>query len=107
MPELRLVVLATQDRLAYATRFPEALAQLLAGARLVTTTSAETAQTPQQPPPAGSAASNDVRNLVQRANQALEDYRRLTSEGKLGEAGAKLDELQRTIEEMNRAAPRQ
>src|SRR5207253_11078001 len=31
MPELRLVVLLTQDRLAYATRFPEALAQLLEG----------------------------------------------------------------------------
>ena len=29
MPELRLVVLLTQDRLAFATRFPEALSQLL------------------------------------------------------------------------------
>src|SRR5437899_6354048 len=31
MPELRLVVLATQDRLAYAARFPEALRSLLEG----------------------------------------------------------------------------
>src|SRR5215475_13076643 len=31
MPELRLVVLATQDRLAYAARFPDALSQLLEG----------------------------------------------------------------------------
>src|ERR1041385_3914328 len=31
MPELRLVILATQDRLAFAPRFPESLAQLLAG----------------------------------------------------------------------------
>jgi hypothetical protein len=106
MPELRLVVLATQDRLAYATRFPEALAQLLAGARPATVSPAETAETRQSAVPALAAAPNGVRTLAQRANQALADYRRLTSEGKLGEAGAKLDELQRTIEEMNRAAPR-
>src|SRR5207253_6603188 len=31
MPELRLVVLATQDRLAYAPRFADALSQLLTG----------------------------------------------------------------------------
>src|SRR5207249_11853940 len=31
MPELRLVVLATQDRLAYATRSPEALSQVREG----------------------------------------------------------------------------
>jgi hypothetical protein len=40
--------------------------------------------------------------LISRANQTLTDYRRLTSEGKLGEAGAKLDELKAILEELNR-----
>src|SRR5436190_17520967 len=84
MPELRLVVLATQDRLAYAARFPEALAQLLEGRGTPsppTSTAAAPAkplEAPQQP------QSTDMRSLIDRANQALADYRRLTSEGKLG-----------------------
>ena len=41
----------------------------------------------------------------QSEKEALAEYRRLTSEGKLGEAGAKLDDLKRTLEEMNRAGP--
>jgi hypothetical protein len=106
MPELRLVVIATQDRLAYAARFPEALSQLLEGgggttgsptrAGNASTESGAGTKTPT------SAESGDLRTLVQRANQALADYRKLTSEGKLGEAGAKLDELKRALEEMNR-----
>src|SRR6185295_769462 len=37
MPELRLVILATQDRLAFGTRFPEALTKLLQGGDSTTT----------------------------------------------------------------------
>jgi uncharacterized protein len=97
MPELRLVVLATQDRLAYASRFPDALNSLLegrtaapppatqSGQRQITT---ETRQT--QP--------SDTRSVVDRANQALTDYQRLTAEGKLGEAGLKLEELKRILQ---------
>ena len=99
MPELRLVVLATQDRLAYAARFPEALQALVEGR-----TAAPSALTTSNPQPA--TAKNepaaDVRSLIERANQAFSDYRRLTSEGKLGEAGLKLDDLKRALEEMNR-----
>src|SRR4030095_9314500 len=102
MPELRLVVLATQDRLAYATRFPEAMMKLLQGGESATT--AGTSPTEVQQPPAATnrGAESNIRLLIDRANQALADYRKLTSEGKLGEAGAKLDELNRTLEEMNR-----
>jgi uncharacterized membrane protein (UPF0182 family) len=103
MPELRIVVLATQDRLAYAPRFPEALAQLLAGAAPNPPAASPPGSTTTSPAPA--AAEANVRTLVERANQALNDYRRLTSEGKLGEAGAKLEELKRTLEEMNRTPP--
>jgi hypothetical protein len=50
-----------------------------------------------------SAQSSDIKGLIERANQAFNDYRRLTSEGKLGEAGGKLDELKGALEQLNRA----
>ena len=104
MPELRLVVLATQDRLAYATRFPETLSQLLEGRPgSIPTTSAPTVP----PAPPGSAPLTTVsntRSIIEQANRALSDYQRLTAEGKLGEAGLKLDELKRILQN---AAPAQ
>jgi uncharacterized membrane protein (UPF0182 family) len=112
MPALRLVVLATQDRLAAAPRFSEALTQLLqTGGVAVTTAEAPGPAAPRTQEPGTAAAPGqapDLRSLADRANQALSDYQRLTSEGKLGEAGAKLEELKRTIEQMKRAgsAPR-
>src|SRR2546428_12320742 len=96
MPELRIVVLATQDRLAYAPRFPEALAQLLEGSAPSPTTAAPAAANATSTP----AKPADMQPLVDRANRALSDYRRLTSEGKLGEAGSKLDEIKQILEEM-------
>ncbi len=108
MPELRLVVLATQDRLAYASTFEEALTQLTTGRGPETTTQststtpgATTAATGEPAP--GSTAGADVHSLVDRANAALADYQRLTADGKLGEAGSKLDELKRTLEELRKA----
>jgi uncharacterized membrane protein (UPF0182 family) len=97
MPELRLVVLATQDHLAYASRFSDALNSLLQGRTgtvepspvPATTTSTTTLTAVSRPP--GQAA-------LERANQALLEYQRLTAEGKLGEAGAKLEELKRILQ---------
>jgi uncharacterized membrane protein (UPF0182 family) len=107
MPELRLVVLATQDHLAYAPRFPEALARLLESAPTANEAAAGEATAPQPPSSATTAQAPDLRSLIDRANQAFTDYQRLTSEGKLGEAGGKLDELKRALDELNRAsAPR-
>jgi hypothetical protein len=37
---------------------------------------------------------------VNRAIQEFEDYQRLTSQGKLGEAGQKLEQHKRTLEEI-------
>jgi len=97
MPELRLVVLATQDRLAYAPRFADALSQLLTGR-------AAPAAAPSQGAEQTTAKneSGSVQSLIRRANQAFVDYQRLTAEGKLGEAGVKLDELKQTLQELNR-----
>ena len=103
MPALRLIVLATQDRLAYATTFEEALKLLVEG-RSGSLTQAVSRE-PQEstagrgaPAPAEQAS---VQTLIRRANQSLTDYRRLTAEGRLAEAGAKLDELKTALEQLN------
>jgi uncharacterized membrane protein (UPF0182 family) len=106
MPELRLVVLATQDRLAYGTTFEAAMASLFGGAPSsvspvpVASTSSAVA-TP--PPPAGaSEAPADANALIAGAARDLSDYQRLTAEGKLGEAGRKLEELKVKLDQLNR-----
>jgi uncharacterized membrane protein (UPF0182 family) len=99
MPELRLVVLALQDRLAYGPTFEAALAALFGGATS-SLTSGEQARavpaTPGMPQPAA-----DFNALIAEAAKDLADYQRLTAEGKLGEAGQKLEELKRTIDKLN------
>src|SRR5436190_9306075 len=109
MPELRLVVLATQDRLAYGTNFDEALNNLFGeSVKTAAETKPEAPSPNAKPAPPGSAspqptASPNVQQLINRAIQEFTDYQRLTSEGKLGEAGKKLEEHKRTIEELKKA----
>jgi hypothetical protein len=55
--------------------------------------------TPQQPTPTATPAQ-DLQQLINRAIQEFEDYQRLTSQGKLGEAGQKLEQHKRTLEEI-------
>jgi len=93
MPELRLVVLAMQDRLVYATTFEAALAQLFGASPAVGERAAGPAPAPAAPP---SEADRDAR--IAEAARALADYQRLTAEGKLGEAGQKLEELKRLLD---------
>jgi uncharacterized membrane protein (UPF0182 family) len=97
MPELRIVVLLTQDRLGYGATFDEALNNLLEGR---TNVELPTPATTETTPPVTGESSADIRTLIDQANRALADYRRLTAEGKLGEAGAKLDELKRSLEQL-------
>jgi uncharacterized membrane protein (UPF0182 family) len=106
MPELRLVVLAVQDRLAYGPTFESAMAALFGGA--ASTLSA------QAPPAALGAAQQtraatetragpeDVNALITDAARDLSDYQQLTAAGKLGEAGQKLEELKHKLEELQR-----
>jgi hypothetical protein len=55
------------------------------------------------PAPAGSAkAAADLHALIADAARDLSDYQRLTAEGKLGEAGQKLEALKRTLEELQK-----
>ena len=99
MPELRLVVLALQDKLAYGTTFQAALAALF-GEEV----SSLNAQEPPQAAPASqgsSQPSSDINALISEASKDFADYQRLTAEGKLGEAGLKLDALKGLLERLN------
>jgi len=105
MPELRLVVLAVQDRLAYGPTFESAMAALFGGA--ASTLSAQAGPTSAGPGPSGAATqtsglSEDSNALIADAARDLSDYQQLTAAGKLGEAGQKLEELKRKLEELQR-----
>jgi uncharacterized membrane protein (UPF0182 family) len=103
MPELRLVVLALQDKLAYGPTFEAALASLFGGEG--SSLSAAENAAPQAgsaaPSPTAPKASTDLNGLIAAAGKDFADYQRLTAEGKLGEAGQKLDQLKRDIDQMN------
>jgi len=53
---------------------------------------------PPQPAPGG----GDLDALISQAARDLADYQRLTAEGKLGEAGQRLEALKSKLEELNR-----
>ena len=107
MPELRIVVLALQEKLGYGPTFEAALSSLfgtaapsLSGtsARAASSESAGEASTVSGAVP----SSNEA--LIAGAARDLEEYQRLTAEGKLGEAGQRLEALKRKLEQL--ASPR-
>ena len=103
MPELRLVVLALQDRLAYGPTFESAMGALFGGAVSSLTAAAAPAE-PVRGAPASAASAQpaaDLNALIAEAAKDLADYQRLTAEGKLGEAGQKLEELKRALDKLN------
>jgi uncharacterized membrane protein (UPF0182 family) len=104
MPELRLVVLALQDRLAYGPTFESAMRSLFGGEA----SSLSAAATPAEPGRSSAAPAStstkprtDLNALVAEAAKDLADYQRLTAEGKLGEAGQKLEQLKRKLDQLN------
>ena len=114
MPELRIVVLALQDKLAYGPTFGAALASLFGDQPSSLTASeapvAPTATASGTGTPAAMSATIssgapkppvDTHSLVTQASQAFDDYQRLTSQGKLGEAGKKLEDLKRVLGELS------
>jgi uncharacterized membrane protein (UPF0182 family) len=97
MPELRLVVLALQDRLAYGPTFEAALASLFGGKA----SSLSSAETSQSAPSEGVPEPTDLNTLIAEAGKDFAEYQRLTAEGNFGEAGQKLEELKRVIDKLN------
>jgi uncharacterized membrane protein (UPF0182 family) len=120
MPELRLVVLAVQDRLAYGPTFEAAMAamfgdapstlsaqpssQSLPGSQGAPAPAASVAPAPAAPAAAGGrgAGPEDLNALIADAARDLSDYQQLTAAGKLGEAGQKLEQLKLKLEELQR-----
>ena len=111
MPELRLVVLATQERLGFGQSFDEAMSSLF-GESAKPQPPAKTEQpklgaeaqpkaSPSPPP------SETLQQLVNRAAQEFEEYQKLTAAGRLAEAGKKLEDHKRTLEELRRVAGKQ
>ncbi len=107
MPELRLVVLALQDRLAYGPTFQDALAALFEGQpSSLTSTTAQTQAPPSMQ--AGQAATSvatgaispDRAALIAAAAQDLADYQSLTAQGRLAQAGQKLEDLKRKLSQL-------
>jgi uncharacterized membrane protein (UPF0182 family) len=112
MPELRLVVLATQDRLGFGPTFDDAMKSIFGElvspppqqkSEASTDKSAEGAPKPTaSPSPTQSAQPASIQQLIDKAVQEFDEYQRLTSQGKLGEAGQKLEQHKRTLEELKR-----
>jgi uncharacterized protein len=102
MPELRLVVLAVQDRLTYGPTFESAMAALFGGAASSLSAATPPAEAVRRAPPSAASPqpATDLNALIAEAAKDLADYQRLTAEGKLGEAGQRLEELKRTIEKL-------
>jgi len=102
MPELRLVVLALQDKLAYGPTFEAALSSLFGGAD----SSLSAAEPSDVSHPAAAAngkpaPAQDLNALIAQAGKDFEDYQRLTAAGKMAEAGQKLESLKQVIEKLN------
>ena len=103
MPELRMVVIATQEKLGHGQTFTEAMNSLFGEAATKAIAPAEPGPASTQPTPSATPAQ-DLQQLVNKAIQEFEDYQRLTSQGKLGEAGQKLEQHKRTLDEIRQKA---
>jgi len=99
MPELRLVVLALQDRLAYGPTFESALNALFGGAASSLSGPAGSNAAVQASVSSVKPAA-DLNTLISGAASDLADYQRLTAEGKLGEAGQKLEQLKQKLDQL-------
>lgn len=101
MPELRLVVLALQDKLAYGSTFEAALQALFAGAPSSLNAVETSAAAPNAAQGNAKPAPSDLNSLISGAAADLRDYQHLTAEGKLAEAGQKLEQLKQKLETLN------
>jgi uncharacterized protein len=103
MPELRLVVLALQDKLAYGSTFESAMRALFGGGASSVSAEPAAAESTGPAKTAGSTANPalDQDALIDGAAKDLADYQRLTAEGKLGEAGQKLEQLKQKLEALS------
>jgi uncharacterized membrane protein (UPF0182 family) len=112
MPEMRLIVLALQDKVGYGPTYEAALASLFGeapGAGLepqaaaAGKTEGAAAATGANAGAAAAPATPQIQALIDQAAQALRDYQQLTAAGKLDEAGAKLQALKQALDQLAKA----
>jgi len=111
MPELRLVVLATHERLVFGANFQEAMTKLFGEQQPKEGQPPKPEETAGQKQPEGQQTtqpqtgpvSAGTQQLIDRAASDLADYQRLMSEGKFAEAGQKLESLKRNLEELKKS----
>jgi hypothetical protein len=90
-----------QDKLAYAPTFEAALGSLF-GSESSSLSSTEAPRvTTEAGVPTHAQPAEDLKSLIAQAGKDFSAYQRLTSEGKLSEAGQKLDDLKGTIDKLN------
>ena len=120
MPQLRLVILALQDKLGYGPTFEAAMTSLFGegaapaatapagggagqpGAAAAPTTAGQTVPQAGAAGAGAAALTPAAQALIDQVARDLADYQRLTAEGKLGEAGLKLESLKKTIERLKK-----
>lgn len=103
MPELRIVVLALQEKLGYGPTFQAALSSLFGTATPSLTETGTPAPSPGSAERAGAGSGGEPTStdaLIAGAARDLAEYQRLTAEGKLGEAGQHLEALKRKLEQL-------
>jgi uncharacterized membrane protein (UPF0182 family) len=110
MPELRIVVLALQDKLSYGPTFETAMAALLGDApSTLSSVSTPAPDEPEAAPARGGSttpaapATSDA--LISGAAADLEAYQQLTAEGRLGEAGQRLEALKQKLQRLMSQQP--
>ena len=105
MPELRLVVLALQDKLAYGPSFESALTALFGNS--ASSLSGDANATPSSPAPSAPGAlpapapAKSAHDWIVEASHDFNDYQRLNAEGKFSEAGKKLEALKQALDKLN------
>jgi len=102
-PELRLVALMHGDNLSYATSFEKALEGIFAGepVREITKAAREEEEEGEQVQPAGIDQSGMAnRELIENADQYLQDYLRNMGQQRFDEASQSLKNLQQTLREL-------
>jgi uncharacterized membrane protein (UPF0182 family) len=100
LPELKIIIVAYQDRLSFAPTLEEALGQLFGAtvARAATTIGVQTAMTPVAP--GAAAQAEDLSRLIQ---QALADYNAATralQSGDFAGYGERIERLKAVLEEL-------
>ena len=104
-PELRLVALMHGDNLSYATSFGKALEGIFAGEPVKQISEAAKEKKEAQPREAEGPAPEN-RQLIENADQYLQDYLRNMGEQRFDQASQALKDLQQTLQELKQQAQR-